>query len=71
MEEVELEETMKTGIALLLIPLSALILLANELLFHLSVLSRVDTGIVGEITFVLGWLLLITSTTYLAVSRFV
>lgn len=71
MDEGELEETTKTGIVLLLIPLSALVLLANEILFHLSVLSNVSIGLVGEITFVIGWILLITSTIYLIVSRFV
>ena len=71
MEDVKLAETMKTGLALLLLPLSALILLANEILFHLSVLSHVETGITGTITFFIGWVLLIVSASYLAASRFI
>lgn len=71
LEDVELAETMKTGLAVLLLALSALILLVIEILFHFSVLSHVETGIVGEITVVIDWGLFTTPAAYLVVSRFV
>jgi len=55
------------GTALVSVLLSTLVLLANEILYRLSLLSDVDPGILYEIAAVIGWLALISSATYLLV----
>ncbi|SEP71470.1 hypothetical protein [Natrinema salaciae] len=67
MIQIELSEGAKNGIAILLLPLSTLVLLTNEVLYQLSLLADADPGIIDEVAPVIGWVVLVSAVAYLLV----
>ncbi len=67
MTTLELSKEVKNWIAIILLPLSTLVLLASEILHRLSLLADADPGIIHAIASVIGWVVLILSLTYLFV----
>ena len=67
MERTRSGDATRNAIAILLIPVSILVLLTNKLVYQVSILADANPGVITEIAFAVGWLLLISSTLYLFV----
>ncbi|QCC59937.1 hypothetical protein DVR14_15410 [Natrinema thermotolerans] len=64
----ELSGGTKRVLAIVLLLLSTLVVLTNEVLYHLSRLADADPGVIHGVASVVGWVVLVSSVVYLLAS---